>query len=208
VAPVGELSRRNDILCSCRQNTFLHDNEDSIPPKRKATPPNRKREARCDPARSKPRARTEPVCARTGRSARRSPRWCGGTRREGDEPQADGDGSEKSDAFVVPTRLPVVGLRRRWREGTRAGEASALARRSAAISCQVVAVQALEHPSFLSTVRSPSGTLQHDPAPQSGHTDTPSDRRFRRRSVWPDRPAWAGSRRGRRRAARSLSTPT
>jgi len=38
----------------------------------------------------RPRACTEPLCARTGRSPGRPPRWhCEGTCREGHEPQAD-----------------------------------------------------------------------------------------------------------------------
>jgi hypothetical protein len=37
----------------------------------------------------RPRARTEPICARTGRSAGRSERKSYGPRREGNEPQAD-----------------------------------------------------------------------------------------------------------------------
>jgi hypothetical protein len=37
----------------------------------------------------RPRARSEPHSARTGRSAGLSPRWRGGTRREGHEPYAD-----------------------------------------------------------------------------------------------------------------------
>lgn len=65
--------------------------------------------ARCRPTLRgrRPHARTEPLCARTGRTPGRPPRWCEGPRREGamrHEPTTNGP--EKSDGLVVPTKSP------------------------------------------------------------------------------------------------------